>query len=186
MDLGALKEKEIIEAALYLFDRPCSLSELSTLIQKDEADVEKYIEEIRDSHMDQKKAYSIFEVDKGKFQLKLREEVTTRLHWPFIKRSEVPRHLLKVLSLLAFKEYVLNEQVTPSKLQKIFGKRAVDDIEELQAMNLVTFTPKGNKRILNVTEDFLALFKLPKDPNQIKKAIQGGLREYALGQLQFE
>lgn len=186
MDLGALKEREIIEAALYLFDRPCTLSELSTLIQRDEETVERYIEELRDMHMDQKRSYAIFEIDEGKFQLRLRDEVAARLHWPFIQRSEVPRHLLKVLSLIAFKEYVLEEQVTPSKIQKVFGKKALEDIEELSVMNLVTITPKGNRRILNVTEDFLGLFKLPNDPTQIKTAIQSGLREYALSQLQFE
>jgi chromosome segregation and condensation protein ScpB len=186
MDLKALKEKDIIEATLFLYDRPVSYSELGELIQKDEGIVEKFIEQLRDEHLDQKNAYSIVEVEKETVQLKLRDEVAAHLHWPFIKRSEVPRHLLKVLSIVAFKEYVLDEQVTPSKLQRLFGKRAKDDLEELKTMNLITITPKGKKNIINVTEDFLNLFKIPLDPEESKKGIQAGLRNYALQQLQFD
>jgi chromosome segregation and condensation protein ScpB len=186
MDLKALKEKDIIEATLFIYDRPVSYSELGELIQKDEGIVEKFIEQLRDEHLDQKNAYSIVEVEKETVQLKLRDEVAAHLHWPFIKRSEVPRHLLKVLSIVAFKEYVLNEQVTPSKLQRLFGKRVKDDLEELKTMNLITITPKGKKNVINVTEDFLYLFKIPIDPEESKKAIQAGLRNYALQQLQFD
>lgn len=186
MDLKTLKEKDIIEATLFLYDRPISFTELGELIQKDEGVVEKFIEKLRDEHLDQKNTYSIVEVEKDIVQLKLRDEVAAHLHWPFIKRSEVPRHLLKVLSMIAFKEYVLNEQVTPSKIQRLFGKRAKDDLEELKTMNLITITPKGKKNNINVTEDFLNLFKIPLDPEEAKKTIQTGLRDYALRQLQFD
>lgn len=186
MDLKALKEKDIIEATLFLYDRPISFSELGELIQKDEGVVEKLVEQLRDEHLDRKNAYSIVEVEKEIVQLKLRDDVAAHLHWPFIKRSEVPRHLLKVLSIIAFKEYVLNEQVTPSKIQRLFGKRAKDDLEELRTMNLITITPKGKKNLINVTDDFLNLFKIPLDPEEAKKAIQTGLRDYALRQLQFD
>lgn len=182
----ALKEKDIIEAALYLYDRPVSFLELAELIQKEEGVVERLIEKIRDEHLDQKTAYSIVDLEEGVVQLKLREEVAPHLHWPFIQRSEVPRHLLKVLSLTAFKEYVLQEQVTPSKLQKVIGTRVKEDLEELKTMQLVTITPKGKRNIINVTEDFLDLFKLPNEPEKTKMAIQTGLKHYALRELQFE
>ena len=186
MDLKALKEKDIIEAALFLYDRPMSFSELAEIIQKDEGEVEKLIEKLRDEHLDHKNAYTIFDTEKGSVQLKVREEVAAHLHWPFIKRSEVPRNLLKILSMISFKEYVLDEQVTPSKLQKIFGKSAKDNIEELKAMNLINITPKGKRSIINVTEEFLNLFKIPLEPEKAKKAIQAGLRSYALRQLQYD
>ncbi|MFX0015733.1 MAG: SMC-Scp complex subunit ScpB [Promethearchaeota archaeon] len=186
MEIKALKEKNVIEAALYLFDRPMSYTELAELIQKDEGEVERLIEKIIDVHLDQKTAYTIFRTDDHTVQLRLREEVAAHLHWPFIKRSEVPRHLLKVLSLVAFKEYVLEEQVTPSKLQKILGTRAKDDLEELKAMNLITITPKGKRNVINVTEDFLHLFKLPVESERTKIAIRKGLKDYALRQLQYE
>jgi len=182
----ALKEKDIIEAALYLYDRPVSFLELAELIQKEEGVVERLIEKIRDEHLDQKTAYSIVDLEEGVVQLKLREEIAPHLHWPFIQRSEVPRHLLKVLSLTAFKEYVLQEQVTPSKLQKVIGTRVKEDLEELKKMQLVTITPKGKRNIINVTEDFLNLFKLPNEPEKTKLAIQSGLKHYALRELQYE
>ena len=183
---NSLKERDIIEAALYLFDRPMTYTELAELIQSDEDNVEKLIEEIRDDHLDQKTAYSIFDVEKNVVQLKLREEVATRLQWPFIKRSEVPRELLKVLSLIAFKEYVLKEEVTPNKVIKILGKQAKDDINSLSAMSLINITPKGNKNLITVTEEFLNLFKLPLESEKTRMAIQMGLKEYALRQLQFD
>ena len=186
MDIKALKEKDVIEAALYLYDRPMSFTELAELIQKDEGEVERLLEKIRDDHIDQKRAYSIVNTEDNVVHLKLRDEVAAHLHWPFIKRSEVPRHLLKVLSLTAFKEYVLEEKVTPSKLQRILGKRVKEDLEELKAMNLITITPKGKRNIINVTEDFLTLFKLPLEPEKAKIAIRTGLKEYALRELQFE
>jgi chromosome segregation and condensation protein ScpB len=186
MDIKALKEENVIEAALYLYDRPMSFTELAELIQKSEGEVERLIEKIRDDHLDQKRAYIIINTEENVVQLKLREEVAVHLHWPFIQRSEVPRHLLKVLSLTAFKEYVLEEKVTPSKLQRILGKRVRDDLEELKAMHLITITPKGKRNIINVTEDFLNLFKLPLEPENTKIAIRTGLRDYALRELQFE
>ena len=184
--INSLKEKGIIEAALYLFDRPMTYTELAELIQSDEENVEKLVEEIRDDHLDQKTAYTIFDVEKNVIQLKLREEVAVRLQWPFIKRSEVPRELLKVLSLIAFKEYVLKEEVTPNKIIKILGKQAKEDIDSLSAMSLINITPKGNKNLISVTEDFLNLFKLPLEPEKTKIAIQMGLKGYALKQLQFD
>ena len=184
MDINSLNEKDIIEAALFLFDRPITFQELSEITQTSENEIEKYIEEIRDEHLDQNTAYFIADVENQMIHLKLREELTLHLHWPFIKRSEVPRHLLKVLSLIAFKEYVLLETVSPSKLIRIFGKTVSQDIDELQTMNLINVANKGNKKEITVSEDFLTLFKLPQEPEKIKAAIKMGLRGYALSQLQ--
>jgi chromosome segregation and condensation protein ScpB len=185
VDLNSLKEKDILEAALYLYDRPVTYQELSEIIQKDEDKIERYIEEIRDEHLDKNTAYHIVSLEEKVVQLKIRDEVAPHLQWPFIKRSDVPRHLLKVLSLIAFKEYVLQETVSPSKLQRIFGKNISQDIDELQTMSLVNVTPKGNKREITVTENFLNLFKLPHEPEKTKIAIQRGLKDYALSQLQM-
>ena len=184
MDIDSLNEKDVIEAALFLFDRPISPKELSELVSKSERDIERYIEELRDEHLDLNTAYHIINIEDG-FQLKLRDEVAANLHWPFIKRSEVPRHLLKILSLIAFKEYVLEKKTTPGKLQQLFGKQALQDLDELQAMGLINITLEGKKREIRITEDFLTLFKLPDDPVQTKVAIQMGLRNYALRQLQM-
>ena len=184
MDINSLDEKDIIEAALFLYDRPVSSQELSEIAQTTVGEIERYIEEIRDKHLDQNAAYYIADVEDQKIQLKLREEIALHLHWPFIKRSEVPRHLLKLLSLIAFKQYVLEETVSPSKLIRIFGKAVSQDIDELQTMNLLSVAMKGNKKLITVTEDFLTLFKLPEKPKDIKNAIQMGLRGYALRQLQ--
>jgi len=184
MDINSLNEKDIIEAALFLFDRPVTFQELSEITQTSEGDIERYIEEIRDEYLDQNTAYFIANVEDQKIQLKLREEIALHLHWPFIKRSEVPRHLMKVLSLIAFKEYVLQETVSPSKMIRIFGKTVSQDIYELQEMNLINVAKKGNKKEITVTEEFLTLFKLPQEPEKIKAAIKMGLRNYALRQLQ--
>jgi chromosome segregation and condensation protein ScpB len=185
MDINSLNEKDIIEAALFLFDRPVTFQELAEITQTSENEIEKYIEEIRDKHLDQNTTYFIANVENQMIQLKLREEIAVHLHWPFIKRSEVPRHLLKVLSLIAFKEYVLQETVSPSKMIRIFGKTVRQDIDELQTMNLVNINIRGSKKEISVTEDFLTLFKLPQEPKKIKAAIQMGLRDYALRQLQI-
>ncbi|MFW9778680.1 MAG: SMC-Scp complex subunit ScpB [Candidatus Heimdallarchaeota archaeon] len=187
MDVNQLTERNVIEATLYLLDRPVAYSELAEIIQIEESAVEKYIEELRDEYLDRKTAYTIVDTERGNIQLKLREEVAAHLPYPFVKRSEVPQHLLKILSIIAFKEYVLGEQVTPTKLQRIFGKKKVrEDIDELSAMALITITLKGNKRVITVTEEFLDLFKLPKERRETKEAIQDGLRNYALKQLQYE
>jgi chromosome segregation and condensation protein ScpB len=90
------------------------------------------------------------------------------------------------LSLIAFKQYVLEEVVTPSKIQRIFGKNSIFDINELQTMSLIQITQKGSKREIAVTEEFLNLFKLPDKSKDIKVAIQRGLREYAMSQLQMD
>ena len=185
MDIESLNEKDIIEAALFLFDRPLTHQELSEIVQKNEKEIERYIEELRDEHIDLRTAYHIVDVENNAVQLKLRDEIAVHLHWPFIKRSEVPRHLLKILSLIAFKEYVIGEKTSPSKLQRLFGKEVLEAIDELQAMALINVVLKGKKREINVTEEFLTLFKLPNDPDQIKTAIQMGLRSYALRQLQM-
>ena len=184
--MSSLNEKDIIEAALFLFDRPLTHNELAEIIQTDESKVEKFIEELRDEYIDQNTAYQIFDSENNAVHLKLKDEVAIHLHWPFIKRSEVPRHLLKVLSLIAFKQYVLEEVVTPSKIQRTFGKNSINEINELQTMSLVHITQKGNKREITVTEEFLSLFKLPEKPKEIKIAIQRGLRDYAMNQLQMD
>ncbi|MHA2053891.1 MAG: SMC-Scp complex subunit ScpB [Candidatus Hodarchaeales archaeon] len=186
MDINSLNKKDIIEAALFLFDRPVTHSELAEIIQTDESNIERFIEELRDEYLDQNTAYQIFDGENNTFHLKLRDEVAYHLHWPFIKRSEVPRHLMKVLSLIAFKQYVLEEVVTPSKIQRIFGKNSIFDINELQTMSLIQITQKGSKREIAVTEEFLNLFKLPDKSKDIKVAIQRGLREYAMSQLQMD
>ena len=163
---------------------PVTFQELSEIVRKDVNEIEKYIEEIRDEHLDQNTAYYIADAEDQTIHLKLREEIAAHLHWPFIKRSEVPRHLLKVLSLVAFKEHVLEESVSPSKLIKIFGKAVSQDIDDLQTMNLINVSMKGNKKEITVTEEFLNLFKLPHEPKKTKAAIRSGLREYALRQMQ--
>lgn len=187
MDIKELKEKNVIEASLYLLDRPVTPAELAEIIQSGEDEIEKYIEELRDEYLDQGTAYTIIETERGTVQLRLRDDVAANLSWPFIQRDEVPQHLLKVLSLLAFKEYVLREEVTPTQLARIFGKKRVkEDLDELSTMSLISITPKGKKQVLTVTEEFLDLFKLPKSPEQTKIAIQNGLRSYALKQLQYD
>ena len=73
MDLKSLNEKDILEAALYLYDRPVTYEELSEIIQKTENEIERYIEEIRDEHLDKNTAYHIVNLEEKvvKFGMKL-------------------------------------------------------------------------------------------------------------------
>ena len=72
-----------------------------------------------------------------------------------------------------------------SDIQESYKEMKDRAIDELQTMSLINVTPKGNRREITVTENFLNLFKLPHEPDKIKIAIQRGLKDYAMSQLQM-
>ena len=86
--------------------------------------------------------------------------------------------------MIAFKQYVLNKEITPTGLKNAIGGDQQEKVKELSDLGLVTITKKGNRNNLTVSDKFLELFKLPKDPLNVKKELQKGLKDYAIRQLQ--
>lgn len=152
-------------------------------MQINAGEVERLVEKIRDEHLDRAAAYEIVDEGNNLIQLRLRREIAARLHYPFVLRSDVPQHLLKTLSMIAFKQYVLNKDITPTGLKNAIGGDQQEKVKELSELGLVTITKKGNRNLLTVSDKFLELFKLPKDPLKIKADLQKGLKDYAMRQL---
>lgn len=155
-DLNFEEVKARIEAILFSYGDWITVSELMDSLEIDsEILVRNALEELVPKF---REGFSfLIEEEDGKYRMTLHSEydqVVTSL----ISGTEIPRNVLKVLSVIAYEQ-----PVTKTRLSEILGKYVKTEVDYLYKAKFVSYQKKGIGKYYKVTKKFYDYFKIEED-----------------------
>jgi segregation and condensation protein B len=157
-------EREIIEAALFITDRPISLKTFEKRFKKSREEIEEMIGELS-------KKYSsgpieISSPDGDRFVMRLKPEYLE--YTKDFASKEFGNQILRTLSVIAY-----YQPITLAKLAKIRGNKCYSHVKKLEAERLVKTAPKGRTKLITTAESFSHYFGIESDdPEFIKEKMK--------------
>jgi len=145
------EKKALLEAALFISDKPLSSEELSKITGLDENALKNILEEIGAETKKDHRGVELFSVGNS-YHLKVKEKYMGSVSY-LTPYADLSRAMLKVLSLAVYKK-----GITQSEIVKTIGNRAYDYIKELVSMGLIKTEKIGRTKRLDLTPEFMRYF----------------------------
>ncbi|MEM0445752.1 MAG: SMC-Scp complex subunit ScpB [Nitrososphaerota archaeon] len=159
--------KTIIEAALFLSDRPLPMDKLRSLsgLRKREK-VEAILEELRKEYEESGRAFTISRFRGEKYMMHVKPE------WLVLVKRHVSKNILSigVLRTLSFIAY--HQPVDKATVAAVRGGRSYSQIRELLERGLVEVEKKGRSTLLRTSKLFAELVGVEDNPAVIRKKLQ--------------
>ncbi len=159
--------KPIIEAALFLSDRPLTLERLRLISGlKSRKSVEIVLEELRREYEESGRAFTISKFRGERFMMHVRPE------WLALVKRHVGKTVLGVGVLRTLSFIAYHQPVDKSTVAAVRGGRAYSQIRELVERGLVEMEKKGRTSLLKTTKLFAELLGVEDNPVAIRRKIQ--------------
>jgi len=146
-----VEAKALVEAALFVADRPLALAELAAALDLSEQAVGRLIQTLADECSAPDRGVELVQ-EGGGYVLRVKGELASTVR-PFAPHQDIPEQTLRTLAVIAYHAPVLQSQVV-----KMRGQRAYGQIGELVARGFVTAEVQGPTKVLTVTPALLAYF----------------------------
>ncbi|MFP4402435.1 MAG: SMC-Scp complex subunit ScpB [Candidatus Nanoarchaeia archaeon] len=159
-----------IEALLFSYGDFLSIKELqTTLHEESEMKMKDAMKNVQKKFQE---GFS-FEVieENNKFKMKIKEEFDT-LASDLIANLEIPQHILKVLSVIAYEQ-----PVSKTRLAEIIGKNVQSEIAYLYRNKFLSYQKVGIGKYYRVTKKFFDYFQLEEDED-FKKTADGSITTF--------
>jgi segregation and condensation protein B len=156
--------RNLIEAALYASGKPLDIEELSTKLEMPKKEVETLIKELAFDYMDRPTALVINQVGE-KYQMALRTEYVERVA-KFSSGGGIAERYLRTLTVIALKQPILKSLVI-----KLRGTGAYEHVKYLIDNEFISAVKKGRSDELTTTDKYSEMFGLPKNKEELKKAM---------------
>lgn len=152
------KTKAIIEAILFAAGRVVKINELVLVLEKNEEEINKIIENMQEEYKAENRGIEIIKVDNG-FQLATKNELHEYIY-PILDKRNKPNlstAALETLSIIAY-----NPKITRAEIEAIRGVSADACVYKLLEYGLIEEAGKtdlpGRPMSYKTTEDFLKMF----------------------------
>lgn len=146
-----MEPKALIEAALFVADRPLALGELAKTLALSEEAVARLIQTLADECAAPDRGIELVQEGSG-YVLRVKGELASVVR-PFAPHQDIPEQTLRTLAVIAYHAPVLQSEVV-----KMRGQRAYGHIGDLVARGLVEARDQGPTKVLTVTPALLAYF----------------------------
>ncbi|MEM0482421.1 MAG: SMC-Scp complex subunit ScpB, partial [Nitrososphaerota archaeon] len=159
--------KPIIEAALFLSDRPLTLERLRLISGlKSRKKVEALLEELKKEYEETGRAFTISKLRGERFMMHVKPE------WLALVKRHVGKAVLGVGVLRTLSFIAYHQPVDKSTVAAVRGGRAYAQIRELVERGLVEIEKKGRTSLLKTTKLFAELLGVEDNPAAIRRKIQ--------------
>jgi len=157
-----MKERAIVEAALYSAGRPLSVAELARATRLDEARVKEHLRALARDYVKRESALEVAPIG-TKWTMQIRSEYTERART--FAPPEIERDLLKTAALIAYHQPILQ-----SDLFDMIGSKVYEHTKALEELGLIGRKPSGRSLALTTTRYFAEFFGLKStDRDGIRK-----------------
>jgi len=146
-----METKALVEAALFVADRPLSLARLAAVLNLSEQAVARLVQALADEYATPDRGVELIS-EGGGYVLRVKGELASAVR-PFAPHQDIPEQTLRTLAVIAYHAPVLQSQVV-----KMRGQRAYGQIGELIARGFVAAEVQGPTKVLTVTPALLAYF----------------------------
>ncbi len=143
--------KALVEAALFLADRPLSLAELSQKLGLEEHVVLRVLGQISEELEEPDRGLELAQ-EGGGYVLRVKADLAERVRG-FAPHQDLSEPALRTLALI-----VAQAPVAQSEVVKARGQRAYGHVKELIARGFVRAEDQGTTKILHVTDELLRYF----------------------------
>lgn len=159
--------KQLVEAVLFVSGKPVSLKDLAQSFNTPAGEIRNLIAELQKAYTEQESAVEIVETVDKKFVMQLKPEFSD-IVVEYAPESGESKALLKTLSLIAYKQPILQSEVVRYR-----GTGAYQHIKELEANGLIERRPKERTYLLKTTPKFAEFYGLKSGSlEDIKKFVE--------------
>lgn len=146
--------KALVEAALFLADRPLSVAELGQKLGLEEHVVLRVLGQLAEELEEPDRGLELAQ-EGGGYVLRVKGELVERVR-AFAPHQDLSEPTLRTLAVI-----VAKAPVSQAEVVRIRGQRAYGQIKELVARGFVRAEEKGATKILTVTDELLRYFGVP-------------------------
>ncbi len=146
-----MEAKALVEAALFVADRPLSLARLAEVLALSEEAVGRLIQALADECAAADRGVELVQ-EGGGYLLRVKGDLAAAVR-PLAPHQDIPEQTLRTLAVIAYHAPVLQSQVV-----KMRGQRAYGHIGDLIARGFVAAEVQGPTKVLTVTPALLAYF----------------------------
>lgn len=162
-----MNSKALVEAALFISDKPLSIQQLSRLTRLKENEVRLILQKLSQELSKEDRGIELVETPKG-FELRVKKEYREKVS-VLAPLADLSDGMMRTLSLV-----VLNQPIRQSDIVKFQGNKAYGYIKGLEEKGLIKTQKHGRTKLLTVSSDFERYFG--KSVEEIKKALIEKLR----------
>lgn len=167
-----MKDKEIIEAALFASGEPLDAERLRNLVRG--RNVRELIQQLMDEYSRREGAIEIREIE-GRFVMQVKPEYAEKVR--ALAPKELHSPVLRTLAMIAY-----HQPLTVAELVYKRGASTYEHVRELEERGLVSAVKHGRTRLLQTTARFAEYFNLDSsDPEAIKRRIIELAKEQKMG-----
>jgi len=156
--------RNLIEGALYASDKPLTIEEIAMKLELPKKEVEELLNDLIDIYEKRLTSLSIIKIGL-KYQMQIKPEYSEKLY-QFAQGGAIAEKYLRTLTIIALKQPILK-----SKLVKVRGSGAYEHVKYLKENGLIDSIKKGRTSELTTTEKYAEMFGLPKNIEEMKKAM---------------
>ncbi len=147
-------DKGLLEAALFLADRPLSVKELARLLGPNSARYARdLLSELQNELSPDARGIELI-INDEKALLRVKHGYVDAVAH-LARHQDIPRPILRSLAMIAY-----NHPMTQSDLVKARGNKAYEHVRELIDRDLIRADKQGRTLLLHVTDNFLQYFDL--------------------------
>ncbi len=156
--------RNLIEGALFAAGRGLTIEELSTKLEIKKKEIEELLNELLELYNNRSSSLTILTIGET-YQMQIRPEYSEKIS-QFAKGGAIAEKYLRTLTIIALKQPILKSTVI-----KMRGSGAYDHIKYLEENEFIISEKKGRSAELSTTDKYAELFGLPRDKEEMKKAM---------------
>lgn len=161
MGINESRKMAMLEAALFMTEKPLWLEDIEDILKIKKSDIEILLQKLSDKYGSPESGIEISRT--GGFKLSVKPEFIGSVS-KLTRHADMSRGLLRVLSII-----VHNEPVTQSDLVKKVGNRVYEYMKELEQLGFIRTEKKSRTKSIYTTKLFEEYFGVNKDKIQNRK-----------------
>jgi len=151
-----MKPKALVEAALFVADRPLSLRRLAQVLGLSEEAVGRLLQVLAEELSAPDRGLELVQ-EGGGYVLRVKPELAETVR-PLAPGQDIAEPVLRTLAVIAYQGPILQSEVV-----RLRGQRAYSHIRELIERGFVQAVEEGQTKRLSVTKDLLSYFNVKSE-----------------------
>jgi segregation and condensation protein B len=157
-----MDHKALVEAALFVSERPLSMASLAEITGLKEAEIPELVFQLQKDMLEDDRGVELVQTPEG-YEMRLKPEYRSKVSKlaPF---SDLSEGMLRTLAIV-----VANQPVKQSVIIRYQGNKAYGYIDSLERKGLVATQKSGRTKLVSTTPDFEKYFGMSTE--EIKKKL---------------
>ncbi len=162
-----MNKKALVESALFVSDKPISLSKLSEITSLPQDEIKSIIEKIQIEHKKEEKGMDLVDTPEG-YEFRIKPEYRDKIV-KLAPMSDLTEGQLRTLALAV----AIKPPVKQSAIVRYQGNKAYGYIEQLEKKGLIRTEKFSRTKLVKLTDEFEKYFG--KSVEELKKLLEGNI-----------